>query len=44
MSEESVLVRTSPEGVATVTLNRLELHNAPLNAPIEPTPFGVFRM
>ncbi len=40
MSEESVLVRTSPGGVATVTLNRLESHNA----PIEPTTFGIFRM
>ncbi len=40
MSDESVLVRTSPGGVATVTLNRMES----LNAPIEQTNFGIFRM
>ncbi len=28
MSDDSVLVRTSPQGVATVTLNRPEVHNA----------------
>ncbi|MFP6742428.1 MAG: enoyl-CoA hydratase/isomerase family protein [Alphaproteobacteria bacterium] len=28
MSEDSVLMRASPEGVATITLNRPEVHNA----------------